>query len=372
MNDFAAPPARRSRALDALAEGIGPKVLIVDDEEGIRLALAKFLRGRGFEVTTAESGEVALEVLRQGKFVAMLSDVRMPGVAGTDLVPQALELDPDLAVIMLTAVNDAPTATEALVAGAMDYLMKPVELADLMAAIERALHKRELGIEQRRVERLIREEVAHRTQDLQREQQALRQLSISVVEALNAAQEAKDQFLRGHSQRVAELAASIAEHMGLDADTVEDIRIAGRLHDVGKIGIRESVLAKAGALTEDEYAHIQDHVRLGVEILTPLRHLGPALQYIADHHEQWNGLGYPRRLAGEAISVGGRILAAADTFDALTTRRPYQEPIAADEAVERIEALAGAALDPRVCEALRGVVTRRRSLVFLDELSAEG
>ncbi|MCE2942171.1 MAG: HD domain-containing phosphohydrolase [Gemmatimonadota bacterium] len=370
MTDPLRPSTSRiSRALGAVAEPAVSRLLIVDDEETIRVALAKFLRGRGFEVTTAESGTVALEYLRGGRFVAMLSDVRMPGMPGTDLVPQALAIDPDLAVIMLTAVNDAPTATEALAAGAMDYLMKPVELADLTAALERALHKRDLLIEQRKVERLIREEVALRTDELEREQQALRQLTISVVDALINAQEAKDQFLRGHSQRVADLAASVAEHLGLDPDTVEHVRLAGRLHDVGKIGTRESVLNKPGPLTEEEYEHVKEHVRLGVEILSPLKHLGPALTYIHDHHEHWNGKGYPRRLAGEAISIGGRILAAADAFDALTTRRPYREPMNPDDTIEYLQAHVGTLMDPRVYEALRAIVTRRRSLVFLDDLS---
>jgi putative two-component system response regulator len=365
-------PGRLTRAISALAEPAQQRVLVVDDEETIRMALGKFLRGRGYEVTTAESGAVALEVLRGNRFAAMLSDVRMPGMPGTELVPQALAIDPDLAVLMLTAVNDAPTATEALGAGAMDYLMKPVELADLLTALERALHKRDLSIEQRKVERLIREEVALRTEELEREKQSLRQLTISVVDALIIAQETKDTYLRGHSQRVADLAASIAEELGLDADTVEFVRLAGRLHDVGKIGTRESVLNKPGPLTEEEFEHVKDHVRLGVEILSPLKHLGPALQYIQDHHEHWNGNGYPKRLAGEAISVGGRILAAADAFDSLTTRRPYREPMPTDETVDYLESHVGTLMDPRIYEALRAVVGRRRSFVFIDDLSLGG
>lgn len=359
---------RVSRALGAVSDVAPPRILVVDDEETIRMALGKFLRGRGYEVTTAESGIVALDCLRQGRYIAMLSDVRMPGMAGTELVPEALAIDPDLAVLMLTAVNDAPTATEALSSGAMDYLMKPIELADLLAALERALHKRELAIEQRKVERLIREEVALRTEELEREKQSLRQLTISVVDALIIAQETKDTFLRGHSQRVADYAASIAEELGLDPDTVEYVRLAGRLHDVGKIGTRESVLNKPGPLTEEEFAHVQDHVRLGVEILSPLKHLGPALQYIQDHHEHWNGSGYPRRLKGEEISIGGRILAAADAYDALTTRRPYREPTPSEETVEYLAAHSGMLMDPRVYEALKAVVLRRRSLVFIDDL----
>jgi len=145
------------------------RMLVVDDEETIRLALGKFLKTRGYDVHTAESGPAALEHLERNRFVLMLCDVRMPGMSGVEVVPKALEIDPDLAIMMLTAVNDAPTATEALSRGAYDYLMKPIELVDLQQAVERALHKRDLAIEQRKVERLIREEVALRTAELERE-----------------------------------------------------------------------------------------------------------------------------------------------------------------------------------------------------------
>ena len=346
----------------------GPwRILIVDDEETIRLALAKFLRSRGYNVQTAESGAAALDLLQRGKYVLMLCDVRMPGLTGVELVPRALALDPELAIVMLTAVNDAPTAAEVLSAGAMDYLMKPIELTDLQHAIERVLHRRGLAIEQRNVERLIREEVALRTAELEREQLALRALSIDVVESLVNALEAKDVFLRGHSQRVAHLAAAIAQELGLDADTVEEIRLAGKVHDVGKIGIREAVLNKPGPLSTEEFDHVRDHVRIGVDILTPLRHLGQAVHYVRDHHEHWDGTGYPRGLSGESISLGGRILCAADAFDALTSMRSFRGALTPEATIDYLAAHTGALLDPRVYDVLAAVVRRGRALVFIDE-----
>ena len=345
----------------------GPwRVLLVDDEETIRLALAKFLRSRGYNVETAESGLAALELLQRGKYVLMLCDVRMPGFTGVDVVPRALAIDADLAIVMLTAVNDAPTAAEVLSAGAMDYLMKPIELADLQLAIERALHRRGLAIERRNVERLIREEVALRTEELERDKLALRALSIDIVQALVNALEAKDAYLRGHSHRVAHLAAAIAQDMGLDEDTVEEIRLAGRLHDVGKIGTRESVLHKPGPLSTEEFDHVRDHVRIGVDILSPLRHLGRTVLYVHDHHEHWDGSGYPRGLSGEGISLGGRILCAADAFDALTSARPYRGALAPDAAVDFLTAQSGTLLDPKVLEVLATVVRRGRALAFID------
>jgi putative two-component system response regulator len=361
MSDRTPAAARISRVFTAIAEPTAPRVLVVDDEESIRYSIGKFLNARGFDAIVVESGAAALDALQRERFDALLCDVRMPGMSGTEVVPRALELRPDLAVLMLTAVNDAPTATEVLAQGAMDYLMKPVELDD------RALRKRDLEIQQRNVERMIREEVALRTEELRREQALLAEISISIVRALVNAQEAKDPFLRGHSQRVAALSASIASVMGLADDAVEDLRLSGQLHDIGKIGIPEELLHKAGPLTEEEYTRVKEHVRIGIDILSPLTPLARVLPAIQDHHERWDGSGYPRQLAGEEISLGGRILAAVDAFDALTSRRAYREPLSSHETIELLSNSAGTHLDPAVLDALRRTVLGRSSLHFLDE-----
>jgi len=353
----------------ALGTDANARILVVDDEETIRFALAKFLRSRGYQVHTAESGIEALAALSQGSFVLMLCDVRMPGMSGVEVVRQAVAADPDLAVMMLSAVNDAPTATEALSSGAMDYLMKPFHLEEMLSAVERALKKRTLQMEQRRVERLVREEVALRTAELEQEKERLRDLTVRIAETLINAMEAKDVYLRGHSQRVAELAASVADQLGLDEDTVEAVRLAGRLHDVGKIGIREEILNKPGALTPDEFEHVKAHVRIGMEILAPLKHLGRVLEFVHDHHEHVDGRGYPRGLVADEISIGGRILAACDAFDALTSKRAYRDPMTPQETLDYLRASSiGKLLDPSVFEALSMVVRRRKSLVFIDEI----
>ena len=352
------------------SSGIAKRLLVVDDEDSIRNALTRFLSARGFQVENASSGAAALSMLGRERFTLMLCDVRMPGMTGLDVLHQALAEDPDLAVVMLTAVNDAVTATEALSGGALDYLVKPVELHQLEGALERAMHKRTLVLEQRRVEQLIRDEVASRTKELEHEQAALRTLTVSVAETLINAMEAKSIYLRGHSQRVAELAASIADGLSLDADTVEAVRMAGHLHDVGKIGIREEVLNKPGKLTPEEFAHVKDHVRIGMEILAPLQHLGVVLDYIHDHHEHVDGGGYPRGLSGGSISLGGRILCAADTFDALTSRRAYRDPMSPRETVEYLASSVGQLLDGTVYDVLRRIVLRRKTLVFIDDTPA--
>ncbi len=340
----------------ALAQDSVRRILVVDDESTIRLALSRFLRTRGFEVEVADSGSAALEVLSTGRFSLMLCDLRMPGISGLDVVPRALAVDQDLGIIMLTAVNDASSATEALSSGAFDYLTKPVELPDLQAAVERAMMRRVRNVERRAVDRLIREEVALRTVQLEREKGALREMTVSVAETLINAMEAKDMYLRGHSHRVADIAAAIAVHLALGDEFVETIHTAGRLHDVGKIGIREAVLNKPGTLTHEEFAHVKDHVRIGLEILSPLQHLGDALLYIRDHHEHWDGGGYPFGRAAEDITIGGRILTAADAFDALTSQRAYREPMSAQNTLDYLLTQVGRLLEPRVYEALRVVV----------------
>jgi len=368
MSDtHATSSTRPTRSLRAISDSGAKRLLIVDDEETIRLALGKFLRSRGYEVLTVDCGPAALEALERQRFMLMLCDVRMPGMSGVEVVTQAAKVDSDMAIMMLTAVNDAPTATEALSHGAMDYLMKPIELEDLNQAVERALHKRDLTIEQRNVERMIREEVALRTEELEKEKAALRTLTISIADSLINAMEAKDIYLRGHSIRVADLGAAIAEEMGLDADTVEQIRVAGHLHDVGKMGIREEILNKPGALTAEEFAHVKEHVRIGMAIIEPLLHLGPVLDYVHDHHENFDGSGYPRGLEGVAISLGGRVLAAADAFDAMRSKRAYRGSMTQADTLAVLRHEAGRKLDARVFDALERVVSRSRALSYLDD-----
>jgi putative nucleotidyltransferase with HDIG domain len=356
MSDQSPPTAALHRGAPSSftphADGADPtSVLVVDDDEAVRAIISRFLGSRGYKVDGVGSGPAALETLARSRFPLAVFDVEMPSMSGVELVRHALKADPDLAIVMLTGADDAATATEALSSGAFDYLTKPIDSAIFEQAIGKALHKRRLLIEQRRIERLIREEVDSKTAELNA-------LSLNVAETLVKALEAKSPYLRGHAQRTSELAASIAEAMGLDAATVDQVRLAGRLHDVGKIGIRESVLDKPGKLTPEEIEHVRDHVRIGMEILSPLAHLGPVLRFVADHHERWDGTGYLQAFRGEEISIGGRILAAVDAFDAITTRRSYQKAMSKEDAITYLGSHVGTLLDPRVYEALRQVVER--------------
>ena len=332
-------------------------LLVVDDEEAVRSALRRYLIRRGYEVATAASGEEALGVLGRRKIAGMLLDVNLPGTSGIDLVPQIMEMEPAVALLMLTAVNDATAAALCMQRGALDYLIKPIDLAHLGRAVARALEQRAAVLERARMDRRLEAQVAA----------AQQRVSVATLDALVNALEAKDPYLRGHSARVADLSAGVAAHLGRSDEEVEGIRTAGRLHDIGKIGIRDEVLNKQGPLSDEEYEHVKQHVLVGCQILAPLVHLRDVVSYVRSHHERWDGFGYPDRLAGEAIPLGARIIGAAEIYDALTTARSYQEKMRPEAAVQRMHDLVGTAIDPAIHAALEAVVSRRQALVFLDD-----
>ncbi|MFN2317450.1 MAG: HD domain-containing phosphohydrolase [Gemmatimonadales bacterium] len=364
---------RTSGAHVLRAQPRGPTtILVVDDEEPIRSALTRFLTQQGHEVATAGSGQAALEILQRQKIACVLLDVRMPDMNGIDLVPQVLELEPHAAILMLSAVNDAASAAQCMQRGAMDYLTKPVDLPDLARAIQRALRRRDTHIENQQINHWLKEEVAVRTAELRMERAHLERISVATLESLVNALEAKDPYSRGHSARVADLAATIAAEMDRSDEEVENVRTAGRLHDIGKIAIREEILNKQGPLTDEEFEHVKTHPVAGAQILAPLTHLDDVIRFVRSHHERWDGKGYPDKLAGEQIPLGARIIGAVEIFDALTTSRPYQERMAPELAVERMRDLVGTTLDSNVLEALGRAVARREALVFLDESGGEG
>ena len=355
-----------------MSQSEGPAaILVVDDEESILTALTKFLTANGYDVSTASSGEEALDILRRLKIAGLVLDVRMPGLSGIDLVPKVLEIEPNAAILMLTAVNDATTASLCMQRGAMEYLTKPIDLEELHKAIQRALKRRDALLESDELNKWLKEEVAVRTAELRREQANLQRISVATLEVLVNALEAKDPYSRGHSARIADLSAMVAAEMGLEDEDVESVRTAGRLHDIGKIGIREEVLVKQGPLTDSEYEHVKQHVVVGSQILAPLTHLREVIHYVRSHHERWDGRGYPDGLKGEEIPIGARILAAVEVYDALTTSRPYQEKMSSEFAVERMRDLTGAGIATEVFDALEAVVGQRQTLVFLDDTAQD-
>lgn len=343
------------------------KLLVVDDEGCVRNALARYLSDRGFSVDEAANCEEALRAMRAGSYALMLLDVGMPGKGGLEVVPEVLDEDPDIAILMLSEVGDSTTAATCMQRGARDYITKPIELSDLTNTIERTLRRRDTEMLIRERSALPEVEARRFTHDVEREREKQRHLTVATLQALINAQEAKNAFLSGHSARVGTFAASVAHHMKLSDDDVDEIRTAGRLHDLGRIGVRESVLNKKGPLTDEEYEHVKQHVLIGWQILSPLQHLGSIVSYVRGHHEHWDGSGYPDGLAADETPLGARIICAAEVYDALTSIRPYQDKLTPKEAIDRMNLLSGKIVDPAVLDGMCSAIDGRKALVLIDD-----
>ena len=324
------------------------RCLVVDDEASLRTVLVRLLRTQGHECREADSGEAALALLERQPADLVLSDIHMPRMDGKELLAEIRKRWPDTGVVMITAVTDVGTAVGCLNQGALDYLAKPFQVEEALARVKQALEKRRLVLENRDYQNNLEAKVR---------QQAgrLRELFVEGVQALAHALEAKDAYTRGHSARVSAYATTMASRMGLEADLVSQIKLGGELHDIGKIGVREAVLFKPERLTHDEYVHIQQHTIIGERILAPLVKDHPrVLEIVRSHHERPDGLGFPDRLKGEAIPLVARITAVADTFDAMTTARPYRPSRPAAAAIAELKACARTQFDADAVDAFLG------------------
>ena len=342
------------------------RLLVVSESEGSAVAIVEFLKECEFSVELVSNSKDALEELHESQFEVMLIDVDLRDMTGANLVDNALAIDEDLAILAITDLNDATSAAICLQRGAFDYLTKPLDLERLRLAVDRSIRHRGTRLQSEQISEWLKQELVARTEELERQRRKLEQVNIATLGALINALEAKDPDFIGHSVRVSDLSAMIAAEMELSDDEVEAVRAAGRLHDIGKVGVRDAVLKKKGPLTTAEQQHIKDQVVVGFQILSPLEHLGAVREYVRSHHEHVDGSGYPDGLKGEEIPVGARIICAAEIFDAITSPRPYQEELKPQRAMELMERLAGAALDRRVVNALGIVVARKRTLIYVD------
>ncbi len=322
------------------------KCVVVDDEPAVRRFLIRMLEAQGFQCFEAGSGLEALRVLdRVGEPPLIISDMRMPEMNGISFLEAVRSRYPDTSVIMLSGINETSTAVDCLHRGAADFLMKPISMSELQARVTRALEKRALVLQNRfyqeNLERQVNEQ-AHRIQEL----------FLQGVQMLARALEAKDAYTRGHSIRVSQYAVATASRMGFEGESLDGIRLGGELHDIGKIGTREAVLHKPGSLTDEEFRQITEHPLLGERMLSPLAHDSPdVLRIVRSHHERLDGRGFPDGLRGEKIPIEARIVAVADAFDAMTTRRPYRESRPPADAMAELRRVAGSQLDPEAVEA---------------------
>lgn len=304
------------------------------------------IQSQGLACLSADSGEAALAILAEhGEVAVLISDIRMSGMDGVALLEAVRRLHRDTAVIMLSAVDEVQIAVDCLKKGALDYIAKPMILGEVQARVAKALEKRELTLQNRYYQKHLESEV-------RRQRARIQELFLEGAQTLAHALEAKDAYTRGHSKRVREYAVRTAVLLGYTGEFLDDIRLGAELHDIGKIGTRESVLNKPGPLTADEFSHITEHTVLGERILAPLARDRPVVLHIArSHHERLDGTGFPDGLAGEAIPVEARIVSVVDAFDAMTTNRAYRESFLPAGAVDELRRCAGHQFEPAIVEA---------------------
>ena len=331
-------------------------ILVVDDDPSVRHVISSVLREEGYTVRAAASAEQALELLRaSGDVPTVLSDLKMPGHDGIWLLDQILQRHPHAAVVMLTGYGDTENAVECLKRGAADYLLKPPRITDLVRAIERAQSRRKLAIARNR----YHEGLAHRVREKTLEiTEALRRTAdayTSTPSALVAALDAREHETSDHSQRVVRYTMAIARRMGIAGEQVDQIARGALLHDIGKIGVPDSILLKAGPLTPSEWIEMRKHPEIGHQILQSIAFLASAADIVLAHQERWDGGGYPRGLSGTQIPLGARIFAIADTLDAMTSDRPYRRGVSYDEARAEIARCSGTQFDPACVEAFLAV-----------------
>jgi putative nucleotidyltransferase with HDIG domain len=319
---------------------------VVDDDAQVRHSLARVIEAHGLSTVEASSGVEALGLLkRDGEVPLVISDIYMPEMDGLTFLREALQLYPDMAVVMLTGVADVSTAVECLKLGALDYISKPVLIEEVRARVDKALEKRDLVLQNR----FYQQHLESRVRELDRRN---KQALVNGVQMLVHALEAKDAYTSGHSMRVARYAVKTAVQLGYTADRLDQIRLGGELHDIGKIGTREDILNKPGPLTGAEFEHIKEHSALGERILAPFLSESPmVLRIVRSHHERMDGSGFPDGLAGGNIAPEARIVAVVDAFDAMTTNRAYRPPRIPPDGILELRRCAGAQFDPDVVEA---------------------
>ena len=318
----------------------GRRCLIVDDEALLRGLLCRLMEAEGFSCREAASGEEALRLLQAEPVPLVLSDYRMPQMHGGTLLSEIKTRWPETAVVIITAVSDVNLAVRCLEAGALDYLTKPFGVAEVRARVNQALERRRLLIENRAYRTELEERVTLQARKYE-------ELFLASLQSLADALEVKDAYTWGHSTRVSRFAMAIARELGVPAELQEQLELGSRLHDLGKIGVREDVLNKDGQLTAEEYAHVMEHPVIGWRLLAPLlREMPHALAVVRSHHERFDGTGTPDAMHGHEIPLVARITAVADSFDAMTSGRVYRSGMSVEHAVAELRRCSGSQFDP--------------------------
>ena len=328
-----------------------PKIMIVDDEEPIRRLLGQMLKMNGDRCTLAADAKEARTFLENQSFDLILCDVTMPGESGIDFIRYVLSEYPETAAIMVTAVDDPEVAEAALEIGSYGYIIKPFESNEVMINVSNALRRRKLEIENRRHRENLEKLVLKRTQTLKNTMNDLQKAMDGIIEAMGFTVEIRDPYTAGHQRRVAEIAHAIAIEIGLSKHKTEGVRIAGLIHDIGKMAIPAEILSKPGKITEHEFGIIKSHPQVGYDILNKIDFPWPLAEIVYQHHERMDGSGYPQGLSGKDILIEAKIMAVADVVEAMASHRPYRPALGIDMALEEIEKNKDEVYDPGVVDA---------------------
>jgi len=331
-----------------------PRLLIVDDEAEVRSVLNDLL-GDTYQCSQAPSAEEALAQLRERDYQLVISDITMSGMSGLEMIAHVKVISPDTVIVMISGMQTIESAINALRLGAFDYLMKPFDLRQAEAAVTRALEHHELIAAKRRYEYHLEELVEQRTAELDEALASLEKAYRSTLKALTAALETRDAETHGHSERVVTFSLRLGREYGLGASEMKALEFGSLLHDIGKIGVPDAILRKPAKLTDEEWVRMREHPRHGQQILRGIKFLEGAARVVAQHHEKWDGSGYPLGLRAEEIDVCARIFAVADAFDAITSDRVYREGRSYEAAARELDEWSNQQFDPKVVEAFHRV-----------------
>jgi response regulator RpfG family c-di-GMP phosphodiesterase len=342
---------------------VGPyHILCVDDEPMIREILREALEQEGHRVSEAENGRVALDKVTGGGFDLIVTDVKMPVMDGFTLMKNLGDLTDQIPVVVITSFGDIDVAVDAIRLGAYDYIVKPFNISQVTISVQRALERRRLLLENLQYKKSLEQKVVEKTIDLIRknkklEQQAkllegllrdLRESYEASLDAMVSAIESRDCETKHHCRRVQVYAVMLAQRLGVTPEQLVDISYGSLLHDVGKIGVPDSILLKPGKLTDSEWEVMRRHTLIGHQMISRIKFLRGAADIVLHHHERWDGGGYPHGVSGEEIPLGARIFSIIDTYDAMTSKRPYKEALPIAQARAEIARCAGTQFDPRI------------------------
>jgi len=334
-------------------------LLIVDNDVKQCRELTEYLQEKGYQVMNAFNFEEAIKIVNDTRVDLVLSDIKIPGVNGIRLLKAIKQKDSAIEVIMMMAYASLEDVIACMRNGASDFIVKPFFLDFIEYSIDRALKKQRRVVVSRNYQTFLVKQVRDRTEALVERNEAIKDLYLHTIKALAYSLEARDKNTEDHSLRVTTYALEIALQLKLPEKEREDIEIASLLHDIGRIGISESILDKPDKLSEEEYKRVKEHPIIAEHILSPIKELKGVLTLIRHHHERFDGKGYPDGLKGKEIPFGARILAVCDSYDAMLSNRPYRKAFSKEGAIEEIKKNSGMQFDPEIIKVFLEVLKKK-------------